>query len=158
MVTFIAAELYCGKLCYTTFVSQVYPLNIWCVCWMLKMVHREISLITHNPDLFCWYCNFCIKSFKVPNCGISLAGALEIVDSNTQILINPSGQVMHIFATNIRADSRFVPIQWETSLRSNAISHWLGTNLESALNIVLHCSLPTHYLKEAGSVKIQKIS
>ena len=32
-----------------------------------------------------------------------------------------------------RADSRFAPGQWETSLQSNAISHWLGANLDSAL-------------------------
>ena len=39
-----------------------------------------------------------------------------------------------------RADSRFVPSQWETSfsqwemaLQSNDVSHWLGTSLESAL-------------------------
>ena len=32
-----------------------------------------------------------------------------------------------------RADSRLAPSQWETSLRSNAVSHWLGANLESAL-------------------------
>ena len=32
-----------------------------------------------------------------------------------------------------RADPRFVPSQWETLLQSNAVSHWLGTNLESAL-------------------------
>ena len=31
-----------------------------------------------------------------------------------------------------RADSRLVPNQWETSLLSNAVSHWLGANLESA--------------------------
>ena len=30
------------------------------------------------------------------------------------------------------ADSRFAPSQWETSLQSNAVSHWLGANLESA--------------------------
>ena len=33
----------------------------------------------------------------------------------------------------LRADFRFVPSQWETSLQNNTISHWLGTNLESAL-------------------------
>ena len=33
----------------------------------------------------------------------------------------------------VRADSRFAPNQWETSLQSNAVSHWLGANLESAL-------------------------
>ena len=32
-----------------------------------------------------------------------------------------------------RADSRLVPSQWEMPLQSNAISHWLGTNLEWAL-------------------------
>ena len=32
-----------------------------------------------------------------------------------------------------RADSRLAPCQWETSLQSNIVSHWLGANLESAL-------------------------
>ena len=31
------------------------------------------------------------------------------------------------------ASTRFAPSQWEMSLQSNAISHWLGANLESAL-------------------------
>ena len=31
-----------------------------------------------------------------------------------------------------RADSKFAPSQWETSLQSNAVSHWLGANLKSA--------------------------
>ena len=32
-----------------------------------------------------------------------------------------------------RADSRLASSQWETALQSNAVSHWLGANLESAL-------------------------
>ena len=32
-----------------------------------------------------------------------------------------------------RAHYRFAPRQWETSLQSNGVSQWLGTNLESAL-------------------------
>ena len=32
-----------------------------------------------------------------------------------------------------RADPRFAPSQWVTSLQSDAVSHWLGTKLESAL-------------------------
>ena len=32
-----------------------------------------------------------------------------------------------------RADSRFVPNQWETGLLCNDVSHWLGASLESAL-------------------------
>ena len=34
---------------------------------------------------------------------------------------------------NDRADSMFASSQWETSLQSNAVSHWLGAKLESAL-------------------------
>ena len=33
-----------------------------------------------------------------------------------------------------RADSRFEPSQWEMPLHCNDVSHWLGTNLESALH------------------------
>ena len=47
-----------------------------------------------------------------------------------------------------RADSRLVPGQWETSLQSNAISHWLGANLESALGLFL-------WYKSVSSVKVQ---
>ena len=35
------------------------------------------------------------------------------------------------------ADSRLAPSQWETSSQSNAISHWLGTSLESALSYMI---------------------
>ena len=31
-----------------------------------------------------------------------------------------------------KADSWIAPSQWETSLQSNAVSHWLGANLESS--------------------------
>ena len=34
-----------------------------------------------------------------------------------------------------KADSRLAPSQWETSLQSNAVSHWLGANPESALKL-----------------------
>ena len=34
---------------------------------------------------------------------------------------------------NPRADSRLVPSQWEMSLQSNDVSHWLSANLKSAL-------------------------
>ena len=33
----------------------------------------------------------------------------------------------HIYTRKCRADSRFVHSQWEPSLQSNAVSHWLGT-------------------------------
>ena len=36
-------------------------------------------------------------------------------------------------AACVRADSRFAPSQWEMVLLCKDVSHWLGTNLESAL-------------------------
>ena len=37
--------------------------------------------------------------------------------------------------SNLRADSRFAPSQWEMALICNDISHWLGASLESALKL-----------------------
>ena len=44
-------------------------------------------------------------------------------------------QIYRCHGTDItpRADYRFAPSQWERSLQSNAVCHWLGANLESAL-------------------------
>ena len=44
--------------------------------------------------------------------------------------------------THLRADPRLAPSQWETSLLRNAVSHWLGANLESTLHIFLIISGP----------------
>ena len=38
-------------------------------------------------------------------------------------------QIHFLLVCGIRADSRLAPSQWETSLQSNAVSHWLGANL-----------------------------
>ena len=69
-----------------------------------------------------------------------------------------------------RADSRFAPSQWETSLQSNAVSHWLGANLESALcestdvpwidfcelfwNPVIGVDLAPKALKPSGTISV----
>ena len=51
-------------------------------------------------------------------------------------------EIIYLFLNfNGATDSRFAPSQWETSLQSNAASHWLGTNLESALYLYVR-----HYL------------
>ena len=47
-------------------------------------------------------------------------------------------QIIHILFSMFctiqhRADSGYAPSQWEISLQSNSVSHWLGANLESAL-------------------------
>ena len=43
--------------------------------------------------------------------------------------------------TLCRADSMFAPSQWEKSLQSNAVSHWLCANWESAL-LCIHSYSP----------------
>ena len=55
---------------------------------------------------------------------------------------------------NIRADSRLAPSQWEMLLQSNAVSHWLGANLESALTIsVVHSSWLLHSINHDDVIK-----
>ena len=80
----------------------------------------------------------------------SVANAIEI--TATALIIEMHANAPHRSPVNLlwqweyRADSRLVPSQWETSLQSNAVSHWLGANLESALDyydkfvaVELHC-------------------
>ena len=52
-----------------------------------------------------------------------------------------------------KADSRLVPSQWEMSLQSNAVSHWLGANLESDHNarIIFILALPGSLWWPGGS-------
>ena len=42
---------------------------------------------------------------------------------------------MNTTPEHYRGDIRFAPSQWETSLQSNAVSHWLGADLESVLTM-----------------------
>ena len=44
----------------------------------------------------------------------------------------------HFHMDKHRVDSRLAPSQWETSLPSHAVSHWLCTNLDSALKHSSH--------------------
>ena len=50
---------------------------------------------------------------------------------------NIIGPVLTI-VLNHMVDSRYAPSQWEMSLQNNTVSHWLGTNLESALNHMIY--------------------
>ena len=54
------------------------------------------------------------------------------VPDNICLYCNHSVILRIIFSLS-SADSRFAPSQWEMSLQNNAVSHWLGTILESAL-------------------------
>ena len=48
------------------------------------------------------------------------------------------GYLAATWPNSTRADSRLAPSQRETSLQSNAVSHWLDANLESALSTLTH--------------------
>ena len=50
-------------------------------------------------------------------------------DSSVHIL----GQLRSLKLSYNKADSRFAPSQWETSLQNNTVSYWLGAKLELAL-------------------------
>ena len=54
-----------------------------------------------------------------------------------------------------RADSRFAPSQWETSLQSNAPSHWLDVNLESA-RVYIMALMNTSLGKTTAGDKIER--
>ena len=56
---------------------------------------------------------------------------IPVIYSNTKIYEENKARNR----TKFRADSRFVPSQWEMPLQSNAVFHWLGANLESALEL-----------------------
>ena len=55
-----------------------------------------------------------------------------------------------------RADSRFVPSQWQAVLLCNDVSHWVGANLESAL-CYDQGKLSTRLVWTTPSVKIGNI-
>ena len=56
-----------------------------------------------------------------------------------------------------RADSRFAPSQCETSLQSNAISHWLGANLESAMMHIFSVSKYYQQYYYMANIKFAKL-
>ena len=58
-----------------------------------------------------------------------------LTNSKGHNMLPRSSLAIHICVGELchTADSRLAPSQWETSLQRNAVSHWLGANLESAL-------------------------
>ena len=49
------------------------------------------------------------------------------------LMRSPLSRSLWSLVIYIRADSRLAPSQWETSLQSNTVYHWLDAKLESAL-------------------------
>ena len=92
---------------------------------------------SHQSSLLLWYC--CDVRFFFANVEWFLCQNI----SSCAILTMQFSNRFHWLVSRIiscetvvrwlnRADSRFAPSQRETSLQSNAVSHWLGANLEFA--------------------------
>ena len=56
-----------------------------------------------------------------------------LIQNEWQAIILPQSMISQF--TNVRADSRFAPSQWETALHCKSVSLWQGTNLESVLDV-----------------------
>ena len=87
------------------------------------------------------------------------------------MICDPAGLWIYEYAAAskhiYRANSRFVSSQWETSLQSNTVSHWLGANQESALSHIMVVTLLTvklntrygpHSMGDAQGAKNRHIS
>ena len=102
-----------------------------CLSTMIKGNWQKCQLIVCVHDYM----------YKVAGCWAA-AGLMTGACFNINISSYLCGN-LH-YGAKIGADSRFAPSQWETALLCNDICHWLGTNLESALKIVIRLSfLPT---------------
>ena len=78
--------------------------------------------------IFTLWCSYAKSKILVIKCTVLVKTVIH------NAYVSPLGTAY----ISIRAAYRFAPSQWETSLQSNAVSHWLGVNLESALSIPEH--------------------
>ena len=119
------------------------------VCQMAVILFEGNELSYHDSHLSSWdsklwhiiifLVNYFRQSHVLPNRALLTPGAdpehekkyLRIFSMS--IPRSPFGNV----ACPYRTDSWLAPSQWETSLQSSAVSHWLGANLESALPLQL---------------------
>ena len=86
-----------------------------------QMLSREWRCSWSSIDRWCSNCIWVINNF-IAYWGEAYIGGLMVYKNH-----------VHILWIYFRADARLASSQWETSLQRNAISHWLGANLESAL-------------------------
>ena len=64
---------------------------------------------------------------------VKIPPEIFLILSSADPSMQPARVGFHHPQTTTRAGSRHAPSQWETSLQSNAVSHWFGANLESVL-------------------------
>ena len=93
--------------------SQIFPFEIynsWKVCMLSSNYIWQIQM----RKCFCWY-------------------DIQVTEQNLNKVGRHIGSICNT-GTHFRAASTFASSQWETSLQSNGVSHWLSANRESALH------------------------
>ena len=99
------------------------------------------QVMCHIADSLAWkYClsddqQWFLKNDRNQRCSLHIEVALVVccVFALDIVIFGVQFRILWCVLCLNRTDSRFVPSQWETSLQSNAVSHWLCANLESAL-------------------------
>ena len=113
-----------------------------------KTCHLIMCIITQEIIISCSFPMVSTSQLQIAqNCSWR-----SVFDTNYDIYILVKWIYIYIYVSKTRlhihmADSRFAPSQWETALLCNDISHWLGANLKSALDIYAcwHALLQTVY-------------
>ena len=83
---------------------------------------------------------------------VSILSLPQCVNSTSGFTYLATERLVGMWNNIYRADSKLAPSQWETSLQSNAVSYWLGTNWELAL-IYVKYSPPIHFRYINGLVQ-----
>ena len=103
--------------------------------WRQAIIWTYAELLSKLRNKFLWFFLFWnayifIQENAFEKC--HLQNGVSFVSASVSLIMTHSSheQIACCIST---VDSRFVPRQWETSLQSNATSHRLCTNLESAL-------------------------
>ena len=90
--------------------------------------------LCHNELILFWLSRAVVCFFQVITSHV-----YSLLESQAHLKKMPVPvSIIHVY----RADSRFAPSQWETSLLCNDVSHWLSASLESAL---IYLSRLTHW-------------
>ena len=108
------------------------------VDWTPSMQTSKKSVKNINNPSKCWHQNILVV---LVNTMAADALAPHITMPSTDMVLTMQGVQVLVFhnegfqlpAPYPRAASRLASSQWETALQSNAVSHWLDANLESAL-------------------------
>ena len=102
-------------------------------CTHLLSVYPSVSkTLRLYPQLVVWFFGF---FFFLSSIFTSRSYNAYVRNLIVPSLVQP--MACHLFSANLRAGSRSAPSQRETSLQRNAVCHWLGANLVSALNLLL---------------------